>query len=147
MRRSVRSVVVVVGVVGAVAAVGLSGRASPVPGGPAQGQRAPQPPPQNLQVLPKDTTMQQITPLMRSIAAALGVECTHCHVSLENRASDEKPNKLLARKMLRMTLAINNELLKDFGEPAPPGTQKVTCYTCHRGQLKPLTAPQIGGGH
>jgi len=40
-----------------------------------------------------------------------------------------------------------NEELKDVGTPAPAGEQKVTCYTCHRGALKPLTAAPAGGGH
>ena len=127
----------------------------------AQGQQTPPPagqqvqgqppggrggPPQNLQVLPKDMTMQQITPFMRSIAGALGVQCTHCHVSMQDRASDDKPTKLVARKMLKMTMAINGDFMKDVGEPAKEGEQKVTCYTCHRGALKPLTAPPAGGG-
>lgn len=125
----------------------------------SQGQRAAQPPPpQNLQVLPKDIPRAQLTQIMQGFRVALGVECTHCHVSQQDRASDEKPQKRTARKMLQMTLAINNEYMKDSGETppaaapatgAPPASgaapaqseQKVTCYTCHRGVLKPPTAP------
>lgn len=103
--------------------------------------------PQNLQVLPKDWTLQQVQATMRGVAAALGVECTHCHVgTMQERSKDDNPKKLLARKMFQMTNAINDELLKGVGEPAPAGTAKVTCYTCHRGSLKPLTAPAGGGG-
>jgi hypothetical protein len=122
--------------------IGVQAQDPPPP--PARGRA--QTPPQNLQVLPKDTTRQQITPLMRSIAGALGVECTHCHVSMTNQAADDKPAKLVARKMLQMTLTINSEMLKDIGEPPAAGAQKVTCYTCHRGALKPLTAAPAGGG-
>jgi hypothetical protein len=43
--------------------------------------------------------------------------------------------------MLRMTMAINDEYLKDVGTPVPDGEMKVTCFTCHRGELKPLRAP------
>jgi hypothetical protein len=103
-------------------------------------------PPQNLQVLPKDWTTQQVQQVMRTFTAGLGVQCDHCHVSQQDRASDDKPEKLKARKMLLMLNAINNELLKDVGEPPAPGTTKVTCFTCHRGTLKPLTAPAPGGG-
>jgi hypothetical protein len=109
-----------------------------------QGQAAPL---QNLQVLPKDMTRQQVTQLMRSFTAALGVECSHCHVgTLQERAKDDNPKKGIARKMIQMTTAINNDLLKDIGEPAAAGTAKVTCFTCHRGAIKPLSAP-AGGGH
>jgi hypothetical protein len=102
-------------------------------------------PPQNVQVLPKDWTVQQVQAYMRTVAAALGVECSHCHVSSRDRASDAKPQKLIGRKMLQMVATVNNELLKGVGEPAPPGVAKVTCFTCHRGALKPLVAPPGGG--
>lgn len=138
MRRAFGSVIVLISVVVGVA---VQGQQAP----PPQGGRAPLPPPKNLQVLPKDTTRQQLTPMMRSIAGALGVECTHCHVSMTDQASDEKPTKLVARKMIKMTLAINSEMLKDVGDPAAAGTQRVTCFTCHRGALKPATS--ASGGH
>src|ERR1043165_1097006 len=113
-------------------------------GGPPQGQAAA---PQNLQVLPKDMTRQQVTTKMRGMAAALGVECTHCHIGgQQDRAKDDNPKKAVARQMLKMTAAINNDLLKGVGEAAPAGTDKVTCFTCHRGAIKPLTGP-AGGGH
>lgn len=115
--------------------------------GQAQGQPAGRGrAPQNLQVLPKEMTGQQVQLFMRTFTAALGVECTHCHVSPQDRASDEKPTKLIARKMLQMVMAINGDMLKDVGEPPVAGEQKVTCFTCHRGALKPLTAPAAGGG-
>lgn len=102
---------------------------------------------QNIQVLPKDWTRQQVQQYMRTFTAALGVECSHCHVGTpQERAKDDNPKKLLARKMLQMTMAINNDLLKGVGEPAADGAPKVTCFTCHRGVLKPLTAPAAAGG-
>jgi hypothetical protein len=112
---------------------------------PPQGQQARVP--QNLQVLPKDMTFQQVQQTMRTFTAALGVECSHCHVGTQQeRAKDDNPKKGIARKMLAMTMAINKDLLKDVGEPAAAGAMKVTCFTCHRGAIKPLTAPG-GGGH
>jgi hypothetical protein len=114
----------------------------------AQGGQAPQPL-LNLQVLPKTMTRQEVTALMRSFTAALGVQCNHCHVggpTSADRSKDELPAKAMARKMLQLSMTINTDLLKDVGTPAPEGTRKVTCYTCHRGALKPLTAPAAGGG-
>jgi len=115
-------------------------------GGAGQTGGSAQQAPQNLQVLPKTMTRQEVTTLMRTVAAALGVQCSHCHVgSPADRAKDELPAKLLARKMFAMTMTINNDLLKDVRTPAPEGTRKVTCFTCHRGALKVLTAPPAGG--
>ena len=47
---------------------------------------------------------------------------------------------------VQMTAAINKDMLKDVGDPAAAGASKVTCFTCHRGAIKPLNAPS-GGGH
>ena len=103
--------------------------------------------PQNLQVLPKDLTFQQVQQTMRTFTAALGVECTHCHVGgQQDRAKDDNPKKAVARQMLKMTMALNNDLAS-VGEPAAAGAMKVTCFTCHRGALKPLTVPPPGGGN
>jgi hypothetical protein len=115
--------------------------------GAAQAGSGAQAPPQNLQVLPKTMTRQEVTALMRTVTAALGVQCNHCHVgSPADRAKDDLPAKLLARKMFAMTMTINNDLMKDIGTPAAEGKSKVTCFTCHRGALKPLTAAAAGGG-
>ena len=130
--------VVMAASVGAVAlAQGQAGQA-----GRAGGQGAPL---QNLQVLPKDTTRAQVTQMMRGFAAALGVDCTHCHVgTMQERFKDDNPKKGIARKMILMTNAINADLLKGVGDAPAAGASKVTCFTCHRGAIKPLNAP--GGG-
>ena len=106
----------------------------------------------NLQVLPKDIEPKTLVLLMKSFAQGLAVRCEHCHVGEGNDlskfdfASDEKPAKATARKMMRMMSTINDELLAGVGEPAAPGTRKVTCYTCHHGNTTPLTArPESGG--
>ena len=110
----------------------------------AQGGQAPaQPAPlQNLQVLPKEMTRPEVTALMRTFTAALGVQCTHCHVGTpQERFKDDLPTKATARKMIKMVMAVNADPIGvKAGEP-----NKVTCYTCHRGALKPLTAPPAGG--
>ena len=136
-------VVAVATLVGAMVYAQGQGQQTPLPG--RQGGRGGSP--QNLQILPKDWTLQQVQQTMRGFAAALGVECTHCHVgTMAERSKDDNPKKAIARKMLQMTITINDDLLKDVGEVASPGTSKVTCFTCHRGSLKPLNAP-AGGGH
>ena len=105
----------------------------------------------NLQVLPKTITSAELVPVMRGFALNLGIRCEHCHVGEGNDlskfdfASDAKPSKLVARKMLKM-VAVLNEQVAAIGEPAPAGSPKITCFTCHRGATKPLTAPGGGGG-
>ena len=39
----------------------------------------------NLQVLPKDIGQEQLIPIMKSFAQALGVRCVHCHVGEEGK--------------------------------------------------------------
>jgi Photosynthetic reaction centre cytochrome C subunit len=98
------------------------------PQGPPPGERRQAPPPKNLKLLQADTLM----PTMMSFKAALGVECTFCHVQ-GDFASDEKPQKEMARKMIVMAREINANF--------PDGKIHVTCYTCHRGSTEPKTAP------
>jgi hypothetical protein len=104
----------------------------------------------NLQVLPKTITRVDLVPIMRGFALNLGTRCEHCHVGEGNDlskfdfASDAKPPKAVARKMLQMVTVLN-EQMAGIGEPAPAGTAKITCFTCHRGALKPLTSPGGGG--
>jgi tetratricopeptide (TPR) repeat protein len=45
-----------------------------------QAGQANRPAPRNLQVLPKDTSPQDVAALMQQITRALGVQCTYCHV-------------------------------------------------------------------
>ena len=91
-------------------------------------KKGPPPAPKNLKILkPED-----IRPMMRSFTIALGQRCDFCHVQ-GDFASDEKPQKLMARHMIEMTQHINAQF--------PDGKEHVTCYTCHRGVELPLTAP------
>jgi hypothetical protein len=106
-------------------------------------------PAQNLQVFPKDLTRQQLQPIMQGFTKALGVQCTHCHVGgPQDRAKDEKPQKLAARRMLQMVMEINDKHLAGLAAVGlPAGTepmQKVTCMQCHRGSLKPPVGVAAG---
>jgi hypothetical protein len=63
---------------------------------------------------------------------ALGVQCRDCH-DLRDFASDkDQEMKLEARRMMKMTKAINDQWFK--------GKEEVTCFTCHGGKLEPMTA-------
>lgn len=113
---------------------------------PPQGRGgAPMPPPQNLQVLPKDTPRADVLVTMRGFTQGLGVDCVHCHVQ-EGRGGrndfsvDEKPAKVTARAMLRMTNQINETIATGLGKPASSLT-RVTCATCHRGATTPTVEP------
>jgi hypothetical protein len=131
---------------------------------PGQGRRgggAAPAPLKNLQVFPKDTTFQQIIPTMRGFEAALGVECGHCHVWYSNGnpmndfASDAKPQKNIARAMLRLVSTANDVIpmaVTASGLRTAAQVEKVTCATCHRGKAIPEVpelappAPARGGG-
>jgi hypothetical protein len=105
----------------------------------------------NLQVLPNDIPQQRLVSVMRSFAINLGVRCEHCHVGEGNDlskfdfASDARAPKNVARKMMALVSEVNTNLNAAIG-PAPDSQIRVTCYTCHRGAAKPLTAPPEGRG-
>jgi hypothetical protein len=96
--------------------------------GPAR--RRPMPEPKNLQVL--KIPASELIPTMRAYSAALGVRCSFCHVE-GNFAADDKPQKKMARRMISMTQDINARF--------EDNKVHVTCYTCHRGDEEPKTAP------
>jgi photosynthetic reaction center cytochrome c subunit len=87
----------------------------------------------------------QLLGTMKFFSQSLGVRCTFCHVGEEGKplstfdfAADTKAKKQTARAMLAMVTALNAKTLPDAtGLP----DAKVTCFTCHRGSTKPLTAP------
>jgi len=91
-------------------------------------------------VLPKDTPGAEVMTIMKGFSTALGVKCTHCHVGTPPNmdfASDAKKEKQTARAMLRMVHRINEQ---DFGVKQFKDV-KVTCFTCHRGAIKPAVSP------
>jgi hypothetical protein len=69
---------------------------------------------------------------MQSFRLGLGVQCEFCHVK-GDFASDENPKKNIARMMI--------VLAQDVNAKFPDGKEHVTCYTCHRGEQQPKTAP------
>jgi len=120
----------------AVAAVGSRAQSSGAPhGGPSvpAGEKKAEAQFKNIQVL-KGVPADQIFPTMQFITASLGVECDFCHVQGAFE-KDDKKTKQAARKMMEMMFAIN----KDNFE----GHREVTCYSCHRGNAKPVGTPPV----
>ena len=111
----------------------------------AGGQTAPaQAPPmaeevfKNLQVL-KGIPVNQFMETMGFFSAALGADCTYCHVQESGgsweKYADDNAHKRTARRMVLMMSAINRD---NFG-----GRRVVTCYTCHRGGNRPKVTPSL----
>jgi hypothetical protein len=90
----------------------------------------------NVQVL-KEISADELVPAMQFITASLGVECDFCHVR-DAFDKDDKPPKKTARRMMQMMEAINSN---NFGQQ-----RAVTCFTCHRGSLTPLSIPMLDIG-
>src|SRR5258708_12320349 len=96
-------------------------------------EKAAQPKFKNLQVL-KDVPPDQLIPAMQFITASLGVECEFCHVR-DAFDKDDKQSKQTARGLIQMMFAINPSQFQ--------GERAVTCYTCHRGSVKPVSIPMV----
>lgn len=75
----------------------------------------------------------QLIPVMAFMANSLGVTCSHCHTN--DFPSDEKPMKDVARKMIVMQRAVNEQ---QFG-----GKLAITCNTCHQGHAIPPATPDL----
>ena len=84
----------------------------------------------NVQLL-KTVPSGEFLGYMRSFNAALGVECGFCHA--QDRSSDEKGEKLMARKMITMNHEINEKFFA--------GKMEVRCFTCHKGVAHPVSEP------
>jgi hypothetical protein len=123
-------------------------------GGAAQTTTTPapaqQPPPMtNLQIYPKDTPRPEIVATMQGFVQALGVQsaggCGYCHVGTApafDFASDTKPAKGVARKMILMSREITAKLPDVTGKPAAEVT-RLRCATCHRGLAIPKLLPDV----
>lgn len=80
----------------------------------------------NIQVL-KGLPSERLEKIMFSFQAALGVDCTYCHIK-DQWEKDDKQTKQVARKMIQMTREANAKI---------GAVGRVTCFTCHRGQPRP----------
>lgn len=104
----------------------------------------PQPPWDNLKVLPKDITKDSLMGLMKNYETSLGVNCTYCHMPSKTDptkldfANDAKIEKEIARGMIMMTNEINEKHFKPyFPDPKPNQVHVVNCVMCHRGTPNP----------
>jgi outer membrane lipoprotein-sorting protein len=92
----------------------------------------------NVQVM-KGIPVSEFKDTMGMFSAALGSNCTGCHVaeSLEDQAkfAEDVPRKRMARYMITM---VNNFNKTGFG-----GKKTLTCWTCHRGNLAPEAVPSL----
>ena len=103
-----------------------TGETKSIPGIPTQ--------PKNVRVL-TGFTLQELHLKMVDIAKALGKKCVFCH-NVNDFSSDDKEQKSTARKMLKMVKDLNENY---FNYPNAP---KISCYTCHRGNQKPIHKPE-----
>jgi hypothetical protein len=92
----------------------------------------------NVQVL-KGIPVDEFMGTMGFFSAALGMNCTDCHVDESGgswaKYADDNDLKRTARRMVQMVAGINKG---SFG-----GRQVVTCNTCHRGNSKPNVMPSL----
>lgn len=116
----------------------------------------PEPEFKNLQILPKNISEDALDSVMHHFTSALNVRCNFCHARNDetrkmNFASDERPEKLITRKMMLMAIDINKnhfqQIEEEQGKPSGDTAsvnymlKYVTCYTCHRGDPHPENLP------
>ena len=109
------------------------------------GQAAQAPKPQMAEEVFKNVTVLKGMPVdefmdtMGMIAAALGLNCLDCHTSDADKSWErfaaDTTMKQTSRRMIQMVNAINKDSFK--------GVRSVTCWTCHRGDLKPKVIPSL----
>ena len=97
----------------------------------------------NLKVLPKNISSRDLQGiLVDDFEDGLGVTCGFCHSNAEgghglDYASDKKPEKEIAREMMRMTLGINRKYFKVKHPLIGNSKLTVSCMTCHNGTAFP----------
>jgi len=97
----------------------------------------------NLKVLPKNISSKVLSHIMiDEFKDGLGVGCNFCHAKENNSnkldyASDAKPEKKIARSMMRMTMTINKKFFALKHPSLGDSSIVVTCSTCHHGQPHP----------
>jgi len=95
----------------------------------------------NLKVLPKDISKAELDKVMSGFKTALGVKCNFCHApnaaGKMDFASDAKPEKDMARMMMKMTANINKKFFHIKDAKSPDAVLAVNCVTCHNGRAHP----------
>src|ERR1700727_1038165 len=97
----------------------------------------------NLKVLPKNISSKDLQGIMTDdFEDGLGVSCGFCHAPAKGGhgldfASDAKPEKEVARGMMRMVLRLNKKYFKVRHPLLGNEGLVVTCATCHKGKAFP----------
>jgi hypothetical protein len=97
----------------------------------------------NLKVLPRNISSKTLQSIMiDEFEDGLGVGCNFCHAEQKGShrldyASDAKPEKEIAREMMRMTMTINKKYFKLRHPMIGDGALIISCNSCHRGQPRP----------
>ena len=96
---------------------------------------------QNVQVL-KDIDSTEFIRLMTDITTWVAPDqgCAYCHADGEALSSDKLYTKVVARRMMQMTMHINGDWKQHVADTG------VTCFTCHRGQPVPSNVWFRNGG-
>jgi photosynthetic reaction center cytochrome c subunit len=88
-------------------------------------------------------TVPEFEAEMQRITQALGASCGTCHAR-GDFASETNPRKAVARRMLEMTKAINQQFYADYKpEEGASRLGRITCFTCHQGELHPKPQPPL----
>jgi hypothetical protein len=87
----------------------------------------------NIQML-KGMPASQMKAVMSLISTSVGMRCDQCHVPDAFEKDDKRP-KQTARSMLQLVMSVNKTSFD--GQP------QVTCFSCHRGQQRPVAMPPI----
>lgn len=97
----------------------------------------------NLEVLPRNISSKELLGIMTDdLDDGLGVSCGFCHAAAAGGhgldfASDARPEKQIARAMMRMTINLNKKYFKVRRPLLGAPTLTITCTTCHNGQPFP----------
>jgi len=98
----------------------------------------------NLKVLPKNISHEELGKIMDDWKTALGVKCNFCHAPSKDVnsnhldfASDDKPEKEIARHMFKMTAKINKKYFSMNKDEKGERIPSISCMTCHRGNAHP----------
>ncbi|HVS98211.1 MAG TPA: c-type cytochrome [Puia sp.] len=97
----------------------------------------------NLKVLPKGISSKDLQHIMiDEFEDGLGVRCAFCHAGPAGSdkldyASDAKPEKAIARNMMRMTLKLNARYFQVHRPVLGGAGLVITCTTCHQGRPRP----------
>lgn len=103
----------------------------------------------NLKILPKDITTQKLDSIMGAYSKALNVSCGFCHTPANDSTALNTADKPLdyaadnsmkenARKMIELTMHINEKYFYFDSTIKPIYLNVVSCNTCHRGNPYPV---------